>query len=392
MKSMKHKSIKAGSLLLVAIMFLAQCTKDDRAINLNLSAVPNIFSPADGKSIKLKPAANLVETFEWEQSKAEDGSLVLYEVAFDQVGGDFSKPFYTVTSDSRGVLNKLTITHGDLNKIAALGGADFFQKKKFIWTVLASKGTNVKKSEVSRTIELERPGGFAVLPGSMYITGTATENGDVLTNALKMKQVSSGVFEIFTKLKAGTYRFVDANTGTPKVYFLRDDAGIKVIDVNGNTSFTGADKIMRIVLNFNNVNGNMVEVKSIQFWYAQGNTTWFTMNYVSNGVWQYPNWATTLLSVPWGLEERYKYKMVINDGTGDSDLWINSNFGDPAGQDGQYPSSVAYRTINLDQNNGSQYDWGWKFDRNYIAPQGTPITYTVSLRGSDAAYTQNYQK
>ncbi len=379
-------------LTLVFSLFLSQCKDDSRDINLNISEVTNFFAPADGKAVKLKPAANQVETFEWDQAKAEDGSLVLYEVAFDQETGDFSKPVFTVVSDNKGVLNKLTISHGDLNKIAALAGADFFQKKKLKWTVFASKGTNSKMATVSRLIELERPGGFAVLPGAMYVTGTASETGDVLANALKMRQLSAGVFEIFTKLKAGTYKFVDAVAGAPKQYSLVDDAGILGITANGQVTVTGADKIVRIRLDFNNINATIAEVKSIQLWYAQGQEFWFSLNYTSNGVWRKEDWATTLQSVPWGLEERYKYKMVLNDGTGNKDLWINSNFSDPAGQDGQYPSSVAYRTINLEQNNSSQFDWGWKFDKNYIAPQGTLIDYTVSLRGSDGVYTQNYQK
>jgi hypothetical protein len=390
---MKYKKLSLFSILIASISVLfMQCKKDERDINLNVTEVKNFFAPAEGKFVKLKPAANLVETFEWEQAKAEDGSLVLYEVAFDKENGDFSKPVFTVVSDNKGVLNKLSITHGDLSKIAALAGADFFQKIKLKWTVLSSKGTNVKPASVSRIIEVERPGGFAVLPGQMYITGTASENGDVLANALKMRLLSPGVFEIFTKLKAGTYKFVDANTGTPKQYNLKDDAGIMVIDVNGTTTFSGADKVMRIRLDFNNVNGSLAEVKSIQLWYCQGNTFWFSLPYTSNGVWRRDDWPTVLESVPWGLEERYKYKMVYNDGTGDKDLWLNSNFGDPPGQDGQYPSTVTYRTINMEQNNGSQYDWGWKFDRNYLAPQGSLVDYWVSLRGSDGVYTQNYQK
>jgi starch-binding outer membrane protein SusE/F len=98
------------------------------------------------------------------------------------VNGDFSAPFYKVVSDNRGVNNKLTITHGDLNKIAALGGAAFFEKKKFRWTVFASKGTNAKKAAAARVIELERPGGFATLPGNIYITGTASEGGATLAH------------------------------------------------------------------------------------------------------------------------------------------------------------------------------------------------------------------
>src|SRR5687768_14220043 len=153
---------------LITLVFL-QCKKDERNINMELNEVKNFFGPADAVSIKLNPAGGQVEVFEWEQAKAADGSLVLYEVSFDQENGDFSSPFYTVVSDNKGVLNKLSLSHGDLNRIAELGGAEFFEKKKFKWTVLASKGTNVKKAAISRTIELERPGGFDVLPGTLFL-------------------------------------------------------------------------------------------------------------------------------------------------------------------------------------------------------------------------------
>jgi len=388
---MKYHIIRLGSLFtLIGSLFL-QCKKDERGINLNVTEVKSFFAPADGKSVKLQPAANLVETFEWDQAMAEDGSLVLYTVAFDQENGDFSKPFYTTVSDNKGVVNKLTITHGDLNKIAGLGGADFFQKKKFRWTVFSSKGTNSKKAIPSRVIELERPGGFAVLPGTLYLTGTATEGGATLANALKMKQLSPGVFEIFSKLSAGNYQFVEGNSGTPKQYYMLVDNGVNSIGMNGQTAYSGAAKIMRIKIDFNNINVGYTEVKSVSFWYCQGNTTWFDLPYVSNGQWRKNGYAVTLATVPWGLEERYKYKMVVNDGTGDKDQWINSNFNDPPGQDNAYPSTETYRTINMTVNNSSQFDWGWKLDKVYLQ-QGTVTDFWVSLRGSDANYTQNYQK
>jgi starch-binding outer membrane protein SusE/F len=387
---MKNTTLTIATLFLLMLIPIA-CKKSERAINLNVSAVPGLFTPADNKYIKLKPAANLTEVFEWDQAKAEDGSLVLYEVAFDQVAGDFSNPFYTVVSDNRGVNNKLTITHGELSRIASLGGAAFFERKKFKWTVFSSKGTNVKKPEFSRVIDLERPGGFATLPGAMYITGTATEGGDVLANALKMKMVSPGVFEIFSKLKAGTYQFVDGISGTPNKYFVFDDGGVNAIGAGGTTTFTGADKIMRIILDFNNVNSSSMEVKSVQLWYSFGNTFWFTLPYTNNGVWRYNGHNVVLQLAPWNaLEERYKYKMVVNDGSGDRDLWLNSSFGDPAPQDGVYPSTVAYRTVDVNRNEGSQYDWSWKFDRPYI--QNQVVDFWLSLRGSEGVYTQNYQR
>lgn len=375
----------------VSTLFV-RCKKDEREINLNLTEVSNILSPADNASVKLNPAANLTQDFEWDQARAEDGALVLYEVAFDQENGDFSQPFYTVVSNNKGVDNKLTLTHGQLNQIAALGGADFFQKKKFKWTVLASKGTNVKKATVSRTIELERPGGFAVLPGSVYIVGSATEVGDNLANALKMRQTAPGQFEIFTKLKAGTYYFTDGTTGTSRKFYLYDNGGIQTIGVDNTTTFAGSDKIMRIRLNFNDVNGTFAEVKKVSFWYCNANDFWFDLDYKGNGLWQKDNWTTTLQTVSWGLEERYKYRMVVNDGTGDKDVWLNSAFSDPGGQDGQFPSTVDYRTIYFDQPGGNgQWDFGWKLDKQYVT-QGSVINYYVSLRGSDGVYTQGYSK
>jgi hypothetical protein len=379
-------------LVILAISLLAvQCDKNDRSINLNLTEVSNFFTPADGKYVLLKPAQNLTETFEWEPSKAEDGGLVLYEIAFDEENGDFSQPFYVLTSDNKGVLNKLTISHGDLNKVAELGGAAFFEKKKFKWTVLASKGTNIKRSALARTIELERPGGFAVLPGSVYMAGTATENGASLATALQMKQISPGLFEIFTKMKAGTYKFYDGNTGTPRQFYVFDDNGVNAIGVNGESTFSGADRIMRIRLDFNNINASFAEVKSVQLWYSAGNTFWATLPYTGNGVWRVNNHVVNYTSMPWGFEERHKYKMVLNSGSGDQDLWLNYTTNDSPGQDGQYPHTVAYRTINMTTNNGSQWDWTFKFDRNYLT-QGSTADFWISLRGSDPAYTMNYQK
>jgi hypothetical protein len=388
----KNVSLLISCLTVAAAVFYG-CNKDKKEINLNLSEVTNIFAPADNKFVKLNPATNPTENFEWEQARAEDGALVLYEVAFDQENGDFSKPFYTIVSNGRGVENKLTLTHGQLNQIAALGGADFFQRKKFKWTVLASKGTNVKKAAVSRVIDLERPGGFAVIPGTVYITGSATEGGATLANSLKMFRVSDGIFEIFTKLKAGTYQFVDGTTGTPRQFYLKDIGGGNLgLDVNGSATFAGADKVMRIRINFNDVNGTMVEVKSIRMWYCHGNAFKTNLNYISNGLFRSSGYVADWIPVGWspGGEDRYKYKMVYNDGTGDKDLWINSFFGDPAGQS-NYPSSLDYRKVNLDKNDGSQYDWGWKMVMSAV-PIGSTVDFWVTFRGTETVYNQNYEK
>lgn len=389
---MKKQPLRLFLFSIITSLLFVQCDKDERDINLNLSEVTNIFTPVDGRSIQIKPTnSNTVETFEWEQARAEDGSLVLYEVAFDQENGDFSSPFYKVVSDGNGVNNKLSLTYGALSNIAKLGGVNFFEKKKFKWTVFASKGTNVKKATVSRTIEIERPGGFDVLPGTVYISGTATEGGANLGDAKQMKQVSPGVFEIFTKLKAGTYKFYDANSGTPRQFHIYEEGGANLIGVDGETTFSGPDKIVRLRLDFNTLNTTQAEIKSMQLWYSPDNKFWFTLPYTGNGVWRYDGFTVQLKQESWGIDERHKYKMVYNDGTGDKDLWLNYSTNDSPGQDGQHPHTEAYRTINMTTNNGSQYDWTWKFDRNYLKT-GDKANFWVSLTGGDAPYTVNYEK
>jgi starch-binding outer membrane protein SusE/F len=233
--------------------------------------------------------------------------------------------------------------------------------------------------------------GKTLLPGSVYLAGTATENGAPLATALQMKQISPGLFEIFTKMKAGTYKFYDGNTGTPRQFYVFNDNGVNAIGVNGESTFSGADKIMRIRLDFNNINASFAEVKSVQLWYSAGNTFWATLPYTSNGVWRVNNHVVNYTSMPWGFEERHKYKMVLNSGSGDQDLWLNYTTNDSPGQDGQYPHTLAYKTINMTTNNGSQWDWTFKFDRNYLT-QGSTADFWISLRGSDPAYTMNYQK
>lgn len=370
------------------LLLLGACKKDTRSIDLNVTAVATLYTPVDNQYIKLDPKSNPTQTFQWEQARAEDGSLVLYEVAFDQVGGDFSKPFYTQVSDGKGIQNTLTLSHGDLNKIAALGGAAFFERKKFIWTVLSSKGTNRVKAKESRTIDLERPAGFDNPPTALYLTGSATEGGADINNALQMKRNTDGSFEIYTKLSTGTYQFVDGKTGTARKFYLDSGNGIAL---DGENTFSGASRTVRLQLNFELINGNMVEVKSVQLWYCDGNTFWFTLPYASNGIWRYDGYTVVLNKESWGREDRYKYKMVLNDGTKDIDQWLNYATSDSPGQDGQYPHTPEYKTMNLTTNNGGQWDYAWKFDKTYLT-DGSKTDFWVSFRATDPSYTVNYQK
>jgi len=383
---MKYLKLSTWAILLATFSLLTACD-DEQELNLNLTEVETLYTPEDDLFVQLKPAQSFSHTFEWSSAHAEDGSLVLYEVAFDHEGGDFSQPFYTTVSNGKGVERKLTLSHADLNKIATLAGADFFEKVKLRWTVLAAKGSNIKPALESRTIELERPGGFAVLPADLYITGSATEGGTSTSSALKMKQNEPGKFEIYTKLTSGTYKFLDGTGAGARSFYIKDEDGAKVIGTNSETTYSESDKVFRVRIDFNSLGVEIDEVKSVGFWYCWENKILYDLSYAGGGIWSVEGVTVNLSPVPWGLEERHKYKVVLNDGASDKEEWWGYVSDDSPGQDGKYgtaPASYFY-AYKIASNN--QWNHAFKLDRNAV--QGKVCDFFLKFT-TDAPYATDY--
>ena len=143
-------------LFVCAVLSFASCKKDDSLKNLNVTSVQTLYEPVNNKSVVLQASASASVYFEWEPALSEDGTLTLYQVAFDTLGGDFSKPAYVLSADNNGGNTHATITHKQLNKIAALVGIKPAETGKLSWTVIASKGVNPKLGTVSNTLEVTR--------------------------------------------------------------------------------------------------------------------------------------------------------------------------------------------------------------------------------------------
>jgi hypothetical protein len=340
---------------LLFLMTLVGCSKDDREINMNITEVTAFYAPNDNLRVKLEPATSASVVFEWEQAKAEDGSLVMYEVAFDEVGGDFSSPVYKLSSDGNGVQNKLTLSHKDLNRIANMAGIKSLETDKLIWTVLASKGTNVKPSTITRTIEVERPAGFAEIPTEVFLVGEGTEAGANLASAIKLKSTGPGVFEIYTQLKPGNYRFVNRTTGTPTSYeiqgtFLKEGPGVA-------TPVT-APTVYRIELDFNNAAVKLSQVVRVGYWFAPRNAIEAQIPYVGNGVFKAENVNVEFRQESWGRDERYKFRMTLKDmnGTEFTEDWGSSN------RDNSRPTATTPAAwYQLFKQTVNQWDYTFKF-------------------------------
>ena len=368
--------------LLLALSALTGCKKDEAALDSTITPVSNVFSPADNQFVKLDPPTNAVVTFQWQPAQVADGTVVLYEVLFDKVGGDFSKPFYSQVSGTNGLDNKLVLSHGELNKIAALAGIAAQDRGKMIWSVNASKGLNVVRSSVTRTLEVQRPAGFAVIPGKVYIYGAGTEYGTALAGAQALQSVAPGVFEIYTQLSAGAVLLTDATTGTPTNFYV-DGQNLRA----GTTgvSPTSTPKVYRLTLDFNNGAAKLTEIVSVGLWISAQNKVTVALPYLGKGQWQLKRTPIEFFQFSWGRDERYKFQFTEKDAAGNvTNPYYGSTVIDNQRATAASPAAYYYLVPQPD----SQWDYTFKFrseadkapiDLTVTLQPGAPYTHSVTL-------------
>ena len=92
---MNKNYIKAFALF-GALLTISSCTSDMEFKDSQVSAITQLYEPADGKSVTLQASSTASTFFEWEAAKAEDSGSPLYEVVFYKDGE--STPIYKVLS------------------------------------------------------------------------------------------------------------------------------------------------------------------------------------------------------------------------------------------------------------------------------------------------------
>jgi len=368
-------------LFVCAVLSLTGCKKDETLKNLNVAAVQTLYEPVDNKSVVLKASATASVYFEWEPALSEDGTLTMYQVAFDKVGGDFSKPLFVVTADGNGANSHATITHKQINKIAAMAGILSSETGKMIWTVISSKGVNPKIGAKSNTLEVTRLAGFADMPASVYLTGEATEKGADLSKAVAMKSVSDGVFEIYTQLTAGkTYNFTDANAGTPRQFYT-DSKAVLLEGTTGSTVATTG--VYRINLDFSIGASTITQVTKVEFFFCPLNVFQFSLDYVANGVWTAKSKPITFKQESWGRDQRYKFRMSTLDATGAT---VYEWWGAPASLDSTPTGLDSYYYLLLVD--GDQ--WNNKF--KFAAEMDKALVDMSVIMSPNGAYTHSVVK
>ncbi|PKB15161.1 SusE domain-containing protein [Flavobacterium sp. 5] len=367
------KNIYSKLLLIILSVLAVGCQDDDTLSHTNVSAVATLYAPENNKFFDLGATGGSA-VFEWEGAKAEDNGVVLYDVIFDRENGDFSKPLYVMPSDGKGFQPTLNLSYTQLNKIAEMAGIEREAIGKLKWTVYSSKGLNIQKSAVSGIIEVKRPAGFP-MPDQLFITGSGSEGGDAIADAVPCKKTGASTYEIYTKLKAGQYKFITRKSGTPETYFIEDGK----LKEDGVTTYSGADKIYRIKIDFSVGSTTITEIKKVEIWFAPTAEYLFEYTYAGKGIWKADNKPIVFKQESWGRDERYKFKFTVDGG----EEWFGSVNKDNNRPNADSPASYWYMVLA----DSDRWNFSFKFDG---AVDNKNVNAVIDFSASATPYTHSF--
>lgn len=319
------------------------------------------FTPPTGLESPLEVAIDVQSTenilLEWSGGGAQDGSYVIYEVLFDEAGGDFSDPVHRTLSDN-GVEPMLTLTQTTLNSIARRLGIRPAETGDIIWTVNASKGGVTKPSGLTRTISVTRGEGLDI-PATLFLYGSGTENGG--QEGIEFRQESEGKFVIYTKVEGDGELILRSATDESAIqYYYADN---KLMEGTETMSLASSEHPYRITVDFNTLSLTTETISEVRAMWAANYDTFGTLSYAGNGIFQADNSEIRFIQpdrpetnppgwLGW-TEERYYFIVTID---GQERCWGRKDGVSPERPVGGEPLSF----YEIGEFEWSQWDHLWK--------------------------------
>lgn len=179
---------------------------------------PTVISPAEGASIVLNEATPSAKVdFTWTGASSSDEYGVYYSVVIDSIDSEnFDTPILEVKASNSGKALTASIAYNLLDEALSLAGYPANAVANVKWAVKASclsRATYDVAEIAIKRFEHE------IIPGSLYISGEATEAGSNLANAIQMTRIkgAGGVltnkYEVYTSLTADkSYKFYSAKS------------------------------------------------------------------------------------------------------------------------------------------------------------------------------------
>jgi hypothetical protein len=280
-------------LLLISVLGLTSCEIEDNLMpegQWTLSE-PNINAPVSEELIVMdERTPNETITFSWEESVSSAGYSVKYSVVLDTLDSDdFSTPILSKESSNNGTEPSVSITYQELDEALAYSGYTADSEASLSFAVIAQSLSKTNQS--TGTINIKRfP--TEVLPTRLFISGSATENENNLSEAILMKRLNdengtpSNTYEVYTSLTAGeSFKFYSEQS-LPALQYGGSDGDINSF---GESIIADEDGQFRIRVNLDD---NTYELLKIDFWSMVGTPIaggWGgdqPLEYQGGGVWK----------------------------------------------------------------------------------------------------------
>ncbi|WP_047545119.1 SusE domain-containing protein [Psychroserpens sp. Hel_I_66] len=289
---MKNKYLHIATLVVIALIALVSCDTED---NLQPEgqwtlSMPNILAPTSDDVIVLdETTPNETITFNWEASQSSAGYAVTYEVLIDTLGTtDFSTPILSIESSNNGTETSVSISYETIDQLLSYSG---YQANAEASVSFAVRANSLSKSAQSTGgLNVIRFENDEIAP-RLFISGTATENNNILSEAIALKRLTdangtnSNIHEVYTSLVAGeTYKFYSERS-LPALQYGGSDGALELFG-SGIVAENSGQYRIRV-----NLDTNTYELLQIDFWSMVGTPVlggWGgdqPLNYQGNGIW-----------------------------------------------------------------------------------------------------------
>lgn len=279
-------------LFAIASMAITGCEKDENMQpegQWDLIA-PTITLPAADQSIILdQETPNETITFSWEPAISTAGYAITYAVVIDTLGStNFDTPIYEVASSNSGSSTSAVVSFAEIDEALSVSGYAANESTPLTWAV---KSMSLSKTAyTSQSIDITR---FEdeIIPTRLYISGTATENANNLSEAIQLKRLNnsegnpSNIHEVYTSLTAGnSFKFYSENTLPAHQYGGSDGELVK----SGLPITVTENGVYRITVNLDD---NTYSLLKIDYWSMVGqpiNGGWGgdePLSYQGNSIW-----------------------------------------------------------------------------------------------------------
>lgn len=254
-------------------------------------STPAIKGPAENAALVLdEDAPTQAIRFEWEAAKSSKNYQVRYTVVLDSAANaDFNTPILRMPSGNGGKDLSAAPTAAQLDQALSAAGYEANTAVPLKWAVIAQSLD--LETMATQQITITR---FATesFPTQLFLSGTATEKGTDLSQAIAMKPLKDGsgnlsnVYEVYTGLSsAGTFKFYSAADAQAMNY----GAANGQLQKNGAAIASPGAGQYRITVDLNT---NTYDLLQIDKWSVVGDIItggWggdAPLQYKGNGVWE----------------------------------------------------------------------------------------------------------